>query len=177
MPCGNNNPQQQTTHTVRARPRNSLSLHRACVFLSSFILPQVSRLQVCVKIKCCQKETLPPKTLGPLTQGRTPVKELWASLKLNVGKIPPQSLEITFTKWQMLSFSRNLKKLLGQVDQLFLNLWRSYTQRKKNTVLCLWKAWAIPWWKIPFIPRYQALQIEGNAEMKDTVPAFMLLIV
>lgn len=71
----------QLRHSGKDLETLDLSLYRACVFLSSFISPQVSRLQVCVKIKCCQKETLPPKALVPFTQGRTPVKELWASLK------------------------------------------------------------------------------------------------
>lgn len=125
----------QLRHLGKDPETLDLSLHRACVFLSSFISPQVSRLQVCVKIKCCQKETLPPKALVPFTQGRTPVKELWASLKC--WEIPPQSFEITFTRGQMLSFSRNLKRLLGQVGQVFLDPVKILPLKKKYSSLPL----------------------------------------
>lgn len=142
----------------------SVSLYTGLCIFVQFHSPQGSRLQVCVKINCWQEETSPSETIGPFIWGRTLIKELWGSLKLNLGKIPPQSFYLTFTWWQIQSFSRHLKKLLSQVCQVFLDPVKILHSKKKY-VLCLWKAGAIPWWKMLFIPTYQALKIERNAKI------------
>lgn len=169
--------QQEQAHTLRARSRDSQSVFiQGWVFLSSFISPQVSRLQVCVKISCWQEETSPPETLGPFTWGRTPIKELWASLKLNLGKIPPQSSYLTFTRWQMLSFSGHLKKLLSQVCQVFPDPVKILHSKKKY-VLASEKHEPFLVGKCHSFQCTKHCNIERNARMNDTVLVFKLLIV